>query len=256
MRGMDFIQARHLTSTDGRQIDLLVVHDAEFPEKPTAAEELARFFATTTREASAHVNCDNNSVVRSVRDKDIAFAAPGANHDGLHAEFAGVAAQTARDWNDPFSKAMLFDVGVPVFGRWAEAYEIPAVFLDANDLKAQRRGITTHAQVSLAFRLSTHRDPGVGFPIADFVQAVRKFRGGKADDGEKVRRPLRTLRLGDEGWQVKKAQRHLRAHGLPIGRIDGIFGPATEQAVRTFQRSRNLRVDGVIGPDTWRRLQA
>jgi len=261
---MDFLQARHYTNTDGREIDLLVIHDAEFPEKPSAAEDLARFFATTEREASAHISIDNNSIVRSVRDEDIAWAAPGANHDGLQAEFAGVAAQRKPEWKDDFSHAMLFDIGVPQFGRWAEAYEIPAQFLDANALKAQRRGITTHAQVSIAFRLSTHTDPGAGFPIAKFVAEVRKFRGGKADDGRPERRPLGTIRLNDVGWLVKKAQRHLRVHGFPGAHVadgetrDGrrIFGGATEKLVRAFQRSRNLTVDGVIGPETWRRLQA
>jgi peptidoglycan hydrolase-like protein with peptidoglycan-binding domain len=33
--------------------------------------------------------------------------------------------------------------------------------------------------------------------------------------------------------------------------MDGIFGAKTLAAVRAFQRSRGLTVDGVVGPLTW-----
>ena len=32
---------------------------------------------------------------------------------------------------------------------------------------------------------------------------------------------------------------------------DGIFGQATEQAVRSFQSTHGLEVDGIVGPMTW-----
>jgi peptidoglycan hydrolase-like protein with peptidoglycan-binding domain len=61
--------------------------------------------------------------------------------------------------------------------------------------------------------------------------------------------PVRpTVRRGDRGAHVANAQRLL---GVTA---DGIFGPETEQAVRTFQQSRSLQVDGVVGPRTWAAL--
>lgn len=51
------------------------------------------------------------------------------------------------------------------------------------------------------------------------------------------------------------AQDDLNTLGFRTGGLDGIFGSATEQAVRNYQRSRGLPVDGIIGCNTWRSLQ-
>ncbi|MGH2838623.1 MAG: peptidoglycan-binding protein, partial [Thermoleophilaceae bacterium] len=42
----------------------------------------------------------------------------------------------------------------------------------------------------------------------------------------------------------------MRALGLYRSTIDGIAGPLTRTAVRTFQRRRSLQVDGIAGPRT------
>ena len=36
--------------------------------------------------------------------------------------------------------------------------------------------------------------------------------------------------------------------------MDGIFGPKTEAAVKSFQRGKGLTVDGIVGPRTWAAL--
>ena len=43
--------------------------------------------------------------------------------------------------------------------------------------------------------------------------------------------------------------------GYRTNGLDGIFGPATQNAVREYQRTRGLAVDGIVGCNTWRSLQ-
>jgi N-acetylmuramoyl-L-alanine amidase len=51
------------------------------------------------------------------------------------------------------------------------------------------------------------------------------------------------------GDDVAELQRKLGALGFDAGRVDGILGPATEGALKDFQRNAGLTTDGVCGPD-------
>jgi len=52
------------------------------------------------------------------------------------------------------------------------------------------------------------------------------------------------------GDDVATLQLRLGSLGFNAGRVDGIFGPNTQQAVREFQRNTDLMVDGVCARDT------
>lgn len=58
-----------------------------------------------------------------------------------------------------------------------------------------------------------------------------------------------------EGNSIKALQEALNAKELPVT-VDGVMGPATESAVRIFQRQSNLEADGVAGDETWAALLA
>ena len=58
------------------------------------------------------------------------------------------------------------------------------------------------------------------------------------------------LRLHDRGPEVQELQNTLKTVGFNPGKVDGIFGLATEAAVIAFQRSRGLLPDGIAGPKT------
>ncbi|MGZ8601091.1 MAG: N-acetylmuramoyl-L-alanine amidase [Actinomycetota bacterium] len=67
---------------------------------------------------------------------------------------------------------------------------------------------------------------------------------------------MRIYHLGDEGPEVGDIQERLTGLGLAIDdeEAHGRFGPSTDAAVRGFQARRSLRVDGLVGPDTWGQL--
>ncbi len=72
--------------------------------------------------------------------------------------------------------------------------------------------------------------------------------------------PGSPLRLGDNGNDVlsKQIQLNRISKNYPaipkIDPVDGVFGTATDAAVREFQRVFNLTEDGIIGKETWYRI--
>ncbi|HEX6969668.1 MAG TPA: N-acetylmuramoyl-L-alanine amidase [Micromonosporaceae bacterium] len=68
---------------------------------------------------------------------------------------------------------------------------------------------------------------------------------------------MRPIRRGERGPAVAEIRRILTSLDLlPPGRPSDEFDAGTERAVRAFQQSRGLSVDGAVGPETWRALDA
>jgi chitosanase len=62
----------------------------------------------------------------------------------------------------------------------------------------------------------------------------------------------RLLRLRQpfmQGEDVRAVQRALRRAGVTV-KVDGVFGPATEAAVKAYQVQKGLTSDGIVGPAT------
>jgi hypothetical protein len=171
-----FVPAKYFRAwvgVQGRIITHVIIHTAECSESPTGAEAVASFFKMgPPSPASAHFCVDNNSTVQCVRIADVAFAAPPLNDKGVHIELAGVARQTLAEWNDPYSRDELARCAILV-AEICKKYNIPVVYVDATGLKANQWGITTHMQVSNAFHQSNHQDPGVNFPMNEFLAMVQ-----------------------------------------------------------------------------------
>lgn len=92
---------------------------------------------------------------------------------------------------------------------------------------------------------------GPGFRKNDYdgklARAYARYaRAASLDESPSV---ATTLRRGARGQAVHGLQIALTARGYPLF-ADGMFGPATEHAVRAFQARNRLAVDGIVGPAT------
>lgn len=71
--------------------------------------------------------------------------------------------------------------------------------------------------------------------------------------------PGYNLEVGSSGEKVRQMQQQLNVISdsyplIPKIAVDGIFGPATEEAVKTFQRVFKLTPDGIVGFRTWYKI--
>lgn len=63
-----------------------------------------------------------------------------------------------------------------------------------------------------------------------------------------------TYRQGFTGQTVTTIQTKLKRWGYYSGEVDGVYGSATVEAVKYFQRTNGLTADGVAGPATLQAL--
>lgn len=87
---------------------------------------------------------------------------------------------------------------------------------------------------------------------ADETAGTEKPSQTKDEEG------LPTLRRGDKGSYVTMLQTALLQRGYNLGSYgaDGDFGKMTEAAVKQFQTDWGLTSDGVVGKQTWEKLQS
>ncbi len=91
------------------------------------------------------------------------------------------------------------------------------------------------------------------------TRTARPCRPGSAgttpvvDDDDRYPPIKDILSRGSRGDQVRTLQYLLRSAGYDV-EIDGNFGSGTDKAVRDFQKSEDLKIDGRAGPNTVKAL--
>lgn len=174
-----FIPARNYTRSNrphSSAIDLIVIHTMEAPEKPKTARNVAQWFAgDAAPQASAHYCIDDADTIACVLECNVAWAAPGANARGIHLEHAGYANQTADDWHDMYSRAVM-DRSARLAARIARRWLIPVTKLGVGELAAGARGFIGHVDATNAFENGRgHTDPGPNFPWDEYIELVKGY---------------------------------------------------------------------------------
>lgn len=255
--GMQTIAAKNYRKGRLSSIRLIVIHDMEAPEGPLTAENVAKYFRDSGVVASAHICVDNDSAVRCVPDEDTAYAAPGANTDGLQLEIAGYMRQSRDEWLDAYSKAALGQAARAT-AAWCAKYGIPVRRLTRDELRAGVRGITCHADVSAVYKRSDHTDPGPGFPWDWFLAMVHEARNATTTAPPLAETPVpvwpgRYFTVKNppmRGTDIAVWQRQMRQRGWSIV-VDSAYARADADIARAFQSEKGLVADGVVGPITW-----
>ena len=120
-------------------------------------------------------------------------------------------------------------------------------------------------------KVKKHKDfqatacPGKYFPFdeiangSDVAQSATSLKPTTNKGVETVQITMPILRKGSKGNEVKTLQRLLIALGHSCGDsgVDGDFGNATHNAVKSFQKVAFISdkdVDGIVGANTWNKL--
>jgi Putative peptidoglycan binding domain/N-acetylmuramoyl-L-alanine amidase len=175
------------------------------------------------------------------------IAAGRANHAGAgewqgittgNSAFIGIEAENTGFPSDPWPSIQL------------EAYQRGAATI-LKHLKQQASMCCAHKEYALP--KGRKSDPH-SLNMNAFRKEVARYLSGDSTpvlipNIDAMDRP--TLRRGAPSNPKFLVELVQRALGITASKVDGIFGPMTEAAVRQFQRENGLVPDGIVGPKTW-----
>lgn len=110
--------------------------------------------------------------------------------------------------------------------------------------------------MSLALPASAATQAEIMAQIAELQLRISQLQNTSTPVGTSTYLHTTTLRLGSSGTQVKTLQECMNRLGYSTGVADGIYGKNTARGITSFQSSKGLVADGIIGPKTGPVFQA
>ena len=164
-------------STQVRKIGdvrLIVVHTAEAPKQSGVYRNVAAWLCNPKANASAHYSVGRDGIIQCCDEKWIAWHASQANPFSIGIEHEGYAKQTEQEWSDEWNQAML-DNSAWLVAQICNRWNIPPIWLSANEIARGEKGICGHRDVNLAFNKGQgHTDPGPSFPFTRYIELINE----------------------------------------------------------------------------------
>jgi len=164
------------TGRAGYPVQYVVIHYTAGSERSTSAEDGAAYDQRRTDGTSTHYFVDSNSVVQCVYTRDRANAAfHYGNRYGIQYELCGTV-QTRAQWLDAASDATLTNAARQI-ARDCIKYQLPVRRLTTAQMRNGEKGICGHVDVTNAYGLGDHTDPGPEFPWDVLLARINQFLG-------------------------------------------------------------------------------
>jgi hypothetical protein len=172
----EFVQARCFRPVGRAKVDRVHIHTTEGHERPGQARVVATMFhLPTSPQAAAHFVVDSAETIQLVRECDLAWDSGSSSWGGISVEHVGTALQSALEWDDDYSRAVL-DRSARLVAGVCKRWSIPVVRLSPTEIAAGARGIAGHRDLNLAHKeVGGHVDPGPNFPWAAYLKLVEAY---------------------------------------------------------------------------------
>jgi peptidoglycan hydrolase-like protein with peptidoglycan-binding domain len=229
----------------------VVIHTTEGAGGDTAAENTAGFISRRSDPGSYHMIVDTDSSVAMMPDDYVAFgvAAPGFNSKCWMIAIAARSSDLNPD--DPRTQAEIDRMGAEIAAFWQRnGINIAEASQFIGEGVKDRPGLAHHGDVQPADRSDawSRREDRWIFDSA-LLQAIERHAGVAPVAPPTPTQPVPVA--PDTVWRVGSTGDKVREIQKVVGVAqDGIFGPATEAAVRQWQANLQLSADGIWGPQT------